>query len=362
MSIGGSKIEKFLNRFVKDLEYPEYASTKRIKPKIDLSLSENIFTSKNVLNELKRVSYKVNEYKLSQDPELLDLISDKLSVKQENILITAGCDYALHHVAETFIEPGDKVVIPVPCFGRYEFHTKVCGGIPVLIKFSQPPNEIDLETVKKYVIESRAKIVFLGNPNNPTGHLIPKSEMKKFIDEMNETLVIVDEALIDALPKNSSCVDLVDTYPNLIVTRSFSKFYGLAGMRIGYLVACEETIKHISKTVSPFEVSSLSIELAKIVLKDEEFHKQIREISKRSVEILKSESPLPVSNTSAAVALLYGENKIPDLYQKLLSHGILTVNGKAFRGLEDVNCVRITLHNGRYLKILIETLKEIISV
>ena len=353
-------IEKLLNKNVRNLEYLEYASSKKIKLKIDLSLSENEFYSGDALKRMTIFS-KVNIYKLSQDQELLELISDKLSMSRNNILITAGCDYALHHIAETFIEIGDKVLIPVPCFGRYEFHTKVCGGAPVFIKFSEPPNEIDLGIVKKYVSESDIKLVYIGNPNNPTGHLIPKKDTERFIDEIDKTIVVIDEALIDALSKNTSCADLVESYPNLIVTRSFSKFYGLAGMRIGYIVADEEVIKHISKTVSPFEVSSLSIELAKAVLKDEEFQKESRKRNEGSIRVLKSESPIPVSNTSAAVALLYGENKIPNLYQKLLSHGILTVDGKSFRGLENINCVRISLHNGKYLKILIETLNKILE-
>ncbi len=234
-------------------------------------------------------------------------------------------------------------------------------GIPVFINFSEPPNEIDLEVVLKHVNESRPKLIYIGNPNNPTGHLIPKKEIENFIQEVKKSVVVVDEALIDALPKETSCIDLIESYPNLIVTRSFSKFYGLARMRIGYIVAHKEVVKHVSKTVSPFEVSSLSIELAKAVLRDEEFQRNARKRNEECTRIIKKESPLPVSNTSTAVALLYGNEIVPNLHQTLLSCGILTVDGKSFRGLEKVNCVRITLHNKESLKVLIQTLKEIIE-
>ncbi len=138
MVIGGLKREKLLSRNSKNLEYPEYASAKEIKAKIDLSLSENEYHSERALERMKKFT-EVNLYKLSQDQELLELISEKLRVKKESILITAGCDCALHHIAETFLEMEDKVVIPIPCFGRYEFHTKVCGGSLFLSTFPSHP-------------------------------------------------------------------------------------------------------------------------------------------------------------------------------------------------------------------------------
>ncbi len=328
--------------------------------RVNLSLSENEFYSEKALERMKKFS-KINLYKLSQDSELLELVSERIGVGKENILVTAGCDYALHHVAEAFVEVGDKVIIPVPCFGRYEFHAKICGGIPVFITFSQPPNEIDLEVVLNRALEEGAKLIYIGNPNNPTGHLLSKREIEEFISEVKDSVVVIDEALIDALPKESSCADLVELYPNLIVTRSFSKFYGLAGMRIGYMVADKEVIKHVSKTVSPFEVSSLSIELAKAVLLDEEFQRKARKRNEECTKMIKKHSPLPVSNTSAAVALVYGNEAVQDLYHSLLSRGILTVNGKCFRGLEKINCVRVALYNKENLKILIQTLKELVE-
>jgi len=224
---------------VRNLEYPEYAS--------DISKS-------NLLGN----------YVFSQDKELIDKISNYIGTKPDQIIITAGCDGALRIIAETFISKNDNVLMPCPTFGRYEFHTKMMGGNCIFLYFDEP-FEFNLDKVKETIKERNIKILFLCNPNNPTGHYISQDDIEDFVKNVN-CLIVIDEALADYLGETAS--KLIDRFPNIIVTRTFSKFFMLASLRIGYIIVSEKLKPFLMKVISPFEVSSYSIERAKEVLSE----------------------------------------------------------------------------------------------
>jgi histidinol-phosphate aminotransferase len=358
-SLYGKKLKKIAKRFVletylnhtrrlfrmnikniSELSYPEYADEKKRYAKIDLSISENCLVSKKVLNLLRKQT-NINEYQLTQDPTLLRKLSEKLGINQRNILITAGCDSSLHHISETFINKGDKILIPSPSFGIYEFHTKIMGGEPVFVNFSEFPFEFNTAEIMRAAGKVKPRLLFLANPNNPTGHYIGKYRIVDLLENSKEMMIVVDEALIDYLDPCVSCIDLVTKYKNLIVTRSFSKLYGLAGMRIGYLASNKNVIKHISKTISPFEVCSLAIESAVAVLNDYNHLNKSKELVKKNLKRIK-ELRLKSTNSSCSVIVIESDSK-QDIHLFLLKNGIKTVSSAYFRGLEKRNAARINL-------------------
>lgn len=344
-----------INRNVCNLSYPEYANVKNYTARIDLSISENPLISKRV-QELLAGGAEVNKYALAQDNVLIEKLSKKLSVKKENLLVTSGCDGALHHIAETFISDGDNVLIPCPSFCRYEFHARVMGGKPVFLNFSDYPFEFDINKIIGTARKERVKLLFLANPNNPTGHYIEKKEIIQLVECLAKVIVVIDESLIDYLEPEDSCSDLVDVYDNLIVARSFSKLYGLAGMRIGYIISNKGITNSISKTVSPFEVSSLAIKSAIAALDDSIHIEKSKRLVSEGLDFLKANRKMLLSNSKSSVVLICGKEE--DLYSFLLQNGVLTVDGKSFRGLEKVNCIRVCITPIKQLRGLVNVVNQ----
>lgn len=329
-----------INKHIKILDYPEYASISYTVSRINLSQQKG-----------KEDEYK---YALTQDKELIGKIAKFEQVKEENILITAGADVAMHHVAETFLDEGKIGIIPLPTFGRFEFHTKVVGAKVIFVKHTKFPYSFDLAKITRVAKDKKADMIFLANPNNPTGSLIDIKELSKFIEE-NNCLVVIDEALIE--DTEDSVGKFINQYKNLVVIKSFSKLFAVPGLRIGYILANRGLIKTIGKTVSPYEVSSLSLQAIKRTPIDRKYSQEAIKEVKEARGFLIKHMPLPMSNTHGSVALILGKNNV-SLFDYLLKYGILTVDGKNFRGLEKANSVRIVISNRKEIKKFISIVEK----
>ncbi len=199
-----------INKHIQKLKYPEYATFSHEASQLNFAQ--------------QRGREEVVNYALTQDKELIGKIAKMENVMEENVLITAGADAGLHHVAETFLDEGKTSVIPLPTFGRFEFHTKVVGARAVFVKHTNFPYSFNLEKIIRVAKEKKADLIFLANPNNPTGELIKKNKLKQFIKDTN-CLVVIDEALLEDLEDSIS--QFVNQYNNLVVVKSFSKPFGL---------------------------------------------------------------------------------------------------------------------------------------
>lgn len=230
-------------------------------------------------------------------------------------------------------------------FGRYEFHTKIMGGEPIFINFPGFPFEFDVHEIIKLSKKIKPKLLFLANPNNPTGHYIEKEKIINLVKNLKQTFIVIDESLIDYLEPDASCVGLTKRFSNLIATRSFSKLYGLAGMRIGYLASNKNIIKQISKTISPFEACSFAITSAITVLDDYNHLKKSKLLVEKNLKSIKS-LPLKSTNSSCSTILIECNTK-RHLHPFLLERKIRTVSCEHFRGLEKRNAVRINLAASR---------------
>lgn len=331
-----------INKHVQKLDYPEYTDLSFETAKIDLSR-----------HGCKDEKYN---YLLSQDKELISSISKIENLNAENVLITAGADAALHHIAETFLDEGKIAVIPVPAFGRFEFHTKVVGAKVIFIEHAEFPYSFDLEIITGLAKKNKADVVFIANPNNPTGELISKKRLKKFIRDNKDSLVVIDEVLIG--DQRDSVGKFVNSFKNLVVIKSFSKLFGIPGLRVGYILTNTSLLKMIVKTVSPYEVSSLSLRFIKKVLAKRKPLKEIKKESRITRIFLRRKSPLPLTNIQASVGLIDAGNHNVPLFDYLLKHGILTVEGKNFRGLENTNTVRVIINSKKNIVKLITILQK----
>jgi len=192
-------------------------------------------------------------YHIYPDPEqrkLRQALEKYTGFDQKSIICGSGSDELIDLVLRLFLQPGDEVINCSPSFGMYPFSTAACGG-----KLVDVPRDkdfaMDIAGVKKALSE-KAKIIFIASPNNPTGNLVTKQEVTELVN--TGSIVVVDEAYFEF--SGVTMANLVLDYSNLIVLRTFSKWAGLAGLRIGYGIFSVEIAGHLMKIKQPYNVSA----------------------------------------------------------------------------------------------------------
>jgi len=347
---------------IKTVPIEEYAiDSKPDNIKANLSLNINPFgVSKKVMKRLKELdSAKICCY-YPENKKLIKLIAEYVKMESENILIGDGCDGCLEMIAKTFIAKNDNVVIPIPTFHRYEFHTKVMGGNCIFVQMKDFLFDADL--ILKEAAKKNAKMIFLCDPNNPTGLEIGKEEKLKLIENF-PGIVVVDEALADITSINSS--RLIKENKNLIVVRSFSKSFGLASLRIGYIVADQNLISFIRKVSSPFKVNGIAQELAIEALQDKEHIKEsikflneergylISELEKMGLQCTKSTTTNFLVNIEQ---IGHVKNVIINLQQK----GVMVTDASFFK-IHDNKYIRVAVGSKEENRFFIKTIKDILG-
>ncbi|MEM2289989.1 MAG: histidinol-phosphate transaminase [Candidatus Hadarchaeales archaeon] len=336
--------------------FPEYPFASRYgKGMVNLASNESPYPpSPKVLSALRGALRDVNLYPEPRPKELLKKIAGYVGMEVNNIIIGNGSDELIELVCRIFLNRKEKVLIPIPTFAFYEIAARLAGASP---QFLQLTNfKWKTEEVEKAA--KKAKMVFLGRPNNPTGNSLPEQGVIRLL-EMGK-IVVVDEAYAEFA--GYSVCKLVREWDHLVVLRTFSKAFGLAGLRIGYAVAPPEIVELLWKVRAPFSVNSLALVAASAALDDLNYMKRVvervRGERKRLAEEL-SLLGLRVLNSDANF-LMVGVPKAEELCSKLEKRGILIRNLLPFRGVGE-GWVRITVgtpsQNDRLLSALQEILK-----
>jgi len=344
---------------IPDTEYAPDEKPANIRA--DLSLNINPYgVSNNVMKRLKEISNSQISHYYIENKELIKKIAEYIGVNPENILLGDGCDGCIDMIAKTYIKKNDLVIIPTPTFHRYEFYTKMMGGNTIFV-----PMQNFIFNAESILTESNkvnASIAFLCNPNNPTGLGIDKDEKIKFIEHF-PGLIVVDEALADITKINGS--RLIDKYNNIVIVRSFSKTFGLASLRIGYIIADVNIINAIKKTSSPFRVNGLAQELALEALKDAEHIQQSKLFLQNEREYLEKEFdilriPYSKSITTNFLVDLEKFGNFKKTLEKLKEKGVLVTDALPF-GLSKHTYVRIAVSSKDENRYFIQVLKELIE-
>ena len=210
---------------------------------------------------------------------LRDTLSKKLAVQPDQITFGNGSNDVLVLLAQAWLQPGCSAVFSEYAFVVYPIAVKAAGAEGIVVPAKNWGH--DLEAMAQAVRED-TRMVFLANPNNPTGTGFDRDELVAFLDQVrSDVIVVLDEAYFeyatdDAHPDG---VALLDSYPNLVVTRTFSKAYGLAGSRVGYSVSSSEIAGILNKLRQPFNVNNLGECAAIAVLDDEAYLQRSREVN-----------------------------------------------------------------------------------
>jgi histidinol-phosphate aminotransferase len=217
--------------------------------------------------------------------ELKDALSKRYGVEHARIVLGNGSNDMLELAARAFLTVGDKAVYSAHAFAVYPLATQAVGGVGIsvpAINFGH-----DLKAMLRSAMEQQAKLVFIANPNNPTGTFLEAEELHEFMRALPpQVLVVLDEAYNEYLPEQYryDSVSWLGEFSNLIISRTFSKAYGLAGVRVGYALAHAQLVDMMNRVRQPFNVNSVAQAAAVAALKDEAFVRQTHELNQRGMK------------------------------------------------------------------------------
>jgi histidinol-phosphate aminotransferase len=201
--------------------------------------------------------------------ELRELLSRGYRTLPENILITAGSNQLVEYICRGYLKPENNIVTSEKTFSLYHISALRNAGSCINVPLKE--GVIDLGGIA-LAVNDKTDVVFICNPNNPTGTVLDRDAILDFIKKIDKrVLIVIDEAYMEFCDTYESVIDVAKDYPNLVVMRTFSKIFGLAGFRIGYAVANGSLISEISKLVVPFSVSMPALLAAKASLEDNDF-------------------------------------------------------------------------------------------
>lgn len=219
---------------------------------VKLDANENPY---GALPAVRRALAELRHAHIYPDPESRQLrraLADFHGVPMENILAGAGADELIDLILRLFLAPGDRVLDCPPTFGMYAFDTRINAGVVVAAP-RRPDFSLDLDAVLEAAERARPKLLFLASPNNPDGGLVPDDVLERLL--ALPLYVVLDEAYIEFSTPGSSRIALAAQRDNLIVLRTFSKWAGLAGLRLGYGVFPAHLMPHLWKIKQPYNVS-----------------------------------------------------------------------------------------------------------
>ena len=298
-----------------------------------------------------------NRYPNNKHPELIALISNYKKLNKDELVLCNGTDELIDLVIRVFCEPGkDKIITLNPTYGMYEVSAKINNVKNVKIDLDHN-FQIDIEKVKSQ-FDDLTKIIFITNPNNPTGNCFNEDSIIEIIESFNG-IVFIDEAYIDY--SNNSLISKVNMYQNLIISQTFSKALGLAGIRLGVGYSNSNLISYLKKVKPPYNVNSLTekkaIENISSTYLD---NSQIKETILERNKLEKKLENFPFVKKvypSDSNFLLVKVSNANNVYKYLLDNGIVVRNRSQIKGCEE--CLRITVGTPKQNNLLINVLKRI---
>lgn len=327
-----------------------------------LDFNENtVGCSPRVLERLRRL----NGEELARYPErgpVEQSVANLLGIPPEELLLTNGVDEAIHLLCETYLEPGDEALIVVPTYSMYRIYMMAAGakinGIPAGNDFRLPVGEVCGR------ITPRTRMIAIANPNNPTGSVAAPEELMTIARSAPDAAVLVDEAYFEFC--GQTVIAERNEFPNVFVARTFSKAYGLAGLRIGMLAGEAEQMRAIRRVSSPYNVNAVALACLPEAIADKEYIQQYVSdvlagrvrlenwLEDRGIRFWPSAANFVLARVGSTA------NDSASFVESMRARGILVRDRSSDYGCE--GCVRITLgtreHTDRLLEALTEAFRE----
>jgi histidinol-phosphate aminotransferase len=339
--------------------------------KRELGLSEviKLASNENPLGCSPKVKIALQEtiedaclYPDASNYELKLEIAKDLGVKTTQVFCGTGSDLLIRVICSTLLNPGDESIMAEVTFTRYDAATKLMGGKSIIVPMKNYGLDIDSMVS---CINKKTKLIWLCNPNNPTGTIFKKHELERIINNIPENVfVIMDEAYIEYVTDEDypDSLKLLSKYPNIIILRTFSKAYGLAGLRCGYGIANENIVRYFNTVVGPFDINLFAQKAAVAALNDKEYLKLVHETNKLGKNYLYAEFKsigleYIETNSNFIMVNLRLDDKV--IFNELLKKGIIVRPGYL---LGMPGWLRVTIgtmeQNKTFVKALINILEQ----
>ncbi|MDC0446699.1 histidinol-phosphate transaminase [Gammaproteobacteria bacterium] len=323
---------------------------------IKLASNENpLGVSKKVQEAIKSAITQIGRYPDGNGYYLKDALAKKLTLSAKSITLGNGSNDILELIPRAYVcSKDDEVIFSQYAFVVYPLVTKAIGAKAIVA----PSNDFGHDLNAMYeAITDKTKVIFIANPNNPTGTLLSNEEIYNFLKKVsNDIIVVLDQAYIEYLDVEDVYIDWLKDFPNLVITRSFSKAYGLAGLRVGYSISSEEIADYLNRIRQPFNVNLIAQEAAIAALSDADFLAESVKVNSDGLLQLEEgfrSLGLKFIKSHANFISVKVSNSM-ELNQKLLEKGIIV------RPVEMKDYLRISVgtyaENAKFLEIL----KEII--
>ena len=333
---------------------------------IKLGSNENPWgPSPKAVNAIKEEIKNINRYPESQLHQLVDEIAKYSNVKSSQVIIGGdGADEIIDVLAKTFIDSGDEFIVPLPSYMYYEYLLQQYGAKPVYAKWDLDKNQLDVDSIHG-AVSDKTKMIFLCSPNNPTGTLIERDVLEGIAEKYPDILIVIDEAYFEYAEVTNK--DLIDKFGNIFIIRTMSKVLGLAGMRIGYGLSCEEIIEYMHRIKPVFSLTRLSFTAALNTFKDTEYIKNSIEKGIESRRYLYDEiskmDKLKVFPSKSNFMLINVKDTgftASELSEELMKKGVIVRDCTSFKGLDEY-WIRISICTLKEDERFIEILKEVIN-
>ena len=237
--------------------------------------------------QLNSFSSDLNRYPDGNAYDLKEAISKKYSVDMNQITIGNGSNDLIEFVSRCFLGEGKKAIYSQHGFAIYPLAIKSTGAVPIKSKAKNWGHDLEL---MKDLLDDKTKLIFIASPNNPTGTAKTLQEIKDFLNNLPEDiLVFLDQAYFEYIEGTEFDIpfSLIDDYPNLVISRSFSKAHGLAALRLGFCISNPELSDYLNRVRQPFNANSLALDLGKIALSDQEHIDKSVKINSSGMERVK---------------------------------------------------------------------------
>lgn len=330
---------------------------------IKLASNENpLGTSKKALRAIRKFASRVFLYPDGNAYYLKRKLAELIGVSENHLILGNGSNEIIEFLVKGFVKEGDKVVSSACSFLVYPLVTRTLGG--QFVEVPMKDFRYDLKGILKQ-INGKARLIFIANPNNPTGTYVHRDEVHEFVDKVpEEVMICFDEAYFDFV----EAADFPDTLsyvkrdkPNVIVLRTFSKSYGLAGLRVGYGIAPPELVAYLNKIRQPFNVNSMAQMAALAALEDRDFLKRTKEAIREGKGFLYKEFDrlgFRYFPSEANFILVDIQKDGEEMFRLLLKRGVIVRSMKAY-GLDTF--IRVTIGKPNQNRKFVSELKQLIQ-
>lgn len=330
---------------------------------VDFSLNVNPLGSPpSAIRAAKAALVHSNLYPDLRFAALRAALAKRHEVSEDHLFFGAGLDDVIKLILQAWTSEGDRILVHLPTFPRYELEARLRGCEVVAVE-NDSPEKINPDRIARALATGDIALAFLCTPNNPTGATVSNEVIAQLVVAHPDTLFVVDEALI--FPGEEGAIPLCRDHANICVLRTFSKYFGLAGLRIGYAVADPSLIRIAEAGRPPFNMAAAAVNAAAAAVNDDAFLAECKAVFRDELDhfctAIAAYPDLSVKGSNANMLLLdLGARSVDSVVVGLAQRGVVVADATSFRGLERHSMIRVSLRCRTENQRLITALEEVL--